>query len=802
MSDIKRVRFFDGEFLVADDFSTDQDYHRQMRYRHNKDFHTWGIVNGLDVIFSPNDKFVTISPGMAVDKKGQEMVLLGSGTVDFDTEDYVGNSSYYITINWNEAEVEQDENGNAKRYDETPVIAASTSAPVDPDIFLILALVTLNVDKTINSIDSSGRTVSAIDIGNDSVTSAKIAEADGTSSQLTDSGSGVKTGHIQDEAVTEAKLAAALAAKLVTNGDTHRHSSGDGAQISHGSLNMDDGSNPHGVAMSQLTDLNANNGNITNLATPTTITHAANKSYVDGKTGGTISSTSNLTSVTPSHTRQVNASLSSTAGGLRSQVNAGNASNATGSYSQINASYSSDASNLYSQVNASYNCNASGAESQVNAGYNSTASASFSQVNTSYNSFASNNYSQVNTSLSSTANGDRAQINSSKDSTATHECSQVNASDGATAGGEESQINASNSSTTNGLFSQINASDASGTGPSGSFSQVNASFNGTALSSYSQVNASTDSSASGEKSQINASDNCTATGDKSQVNASEQSSAAGERSQVNASYRCEINHLYAQIHTSRGVASPTNYSVCGGYSGAGSPTASTSNRKWQISSMYGHMWISGTLSQSYNFTDYGEYFENLKKGEIEPGVLIALEGAKVRPAKKDEDFIGVVSATAGIRLGDTPFCWKGRYLVDEWGRQVFEEIKDPDWKPKKAPDKKWKPKKGQTEADRPMIEVETEKDRPTIRVQKENPDYDPEKEQKPRSERTDEWTLVGLLGQVFVRCDKTVKPGDYVKSDNKSIGTKADEKTKMRAMKVTKAFNAKQGYAIVYCLLN
>ncbi len=116
------------------------------------------------------------------------------------------------------------------------------------------------------------------------------------------------------------------------------------------------------------------------------------------------------------------------------------------------------------------------------------------------------------------------------------------------------------------------------------------------------------------------------------------------------------------------------------------------------------------------------------------------------------------------------------------------------------PDEKWSPGEGETEADRPKTAVETEEDRPTIRVQKENPGYDPKKKQEPRSERPKEWTLVGLLGQVYVRCDGTIKPGDFVKSKNKGIGTKSDNKTKLRAMKVTKEFDGT--YSIVYCLIN
>jgi hypothetical protein len=43
-------------------------------------------------------------------------------------------------------------------------------------------------------------------VANDEVTSVKLKEADGTSGQNTNSGSGVKTGHIQNGAVTNAKI--------------------------------------------------------------------------------------------------------------------------------------------------------------------------------------------------------------------------------------------------------------------------------------------------------------------------------------------------------------------------------------------------------------------------------------------------------------------------------------------------------------------------------------------------------------------------------------------------------------------
>lgn len=320
--------------------------------------------------------------------------------------------------------------------------------------------------------------------------------------------------------------------------------------------------------------------------------------------------------------------------------------------------------------------------------------------------------------------------------------------------------------------------------------QVNASQNSTASGVRSQVNASSDSTASEKQSQVNASINSTASGNPSQVNASQDSAASGAYSQINASRGsnatqrcsvviasgsfdergCDVDAENAVVIASDYVINEEPHSVAGGHQPDSYQQKSTANRKWHIYSQTGDIQIAGQLTPGHAFTDFAELFPNLTQQEQGYGLLQTIDGFGVRPAQEGERVIGVTSATAGVILGDTPFSWQGRWLKNEWGAYIYETI----------------------------IDEETGEE---ITYPKENPEWNPELEQVSRLKRPDEWTVVGLVGQVYVRLKEDVQPMDFVKAWQNGVGQKSLEPTNLQVMKITQEYDAEKGYKIGFCLL-
>ena len=70
---IKRLHYFNGQFLKEPDFTDEQTYHLEMRRRHQQHLHTPGIGWGLTVTAGTNK--VTVGPGMAIDALGREIIV-------------------------------------------------------------------------------------------------------------------------------------------------------------------------------------------------------------------------------------------------------------------------------------------------------------------------------------------------------------------------------------------------------------------------------------------------------------------------------------------------------------------------------------------------------------------------------------------------------------------------------------------------------------------------------------------------------------------------------------------------------
>ena len=73
--DLKRIEFFNGQRLTAQDLTDLQDANAQLRWLHNRSLHGWGIGIGYAVTGEASDTTVTIAPGYAIDCLGRELIL-------------------------------------------------------------------------------------------------------------------------------------------------------------------------------------------------------------------------------------------------------------------------------------------------------------------------------------------------------------------------------------------------------------------------------------------------------------------------------------------------------------------------------------------------------------------------------------------------------------------------------------------------------------------------------------------------------------------------------------------------------
>lgn len=75
----ERPRFFPGKLLTTEDLAQEQHYVREKQKLHNRTLHGFGVVSGLRV--SSQSGGITVSPGIALDCAGNEIVIEGPQTL-------------------------------------------------------------------------------------------------------------------------------------------------------------------------------------------------------------------------------------------------------------------------------------------------------------------------------------------------------------------------------------------------------------------------------------------------------------------------------------------------------------------------------------------------------------------------------------------------------------------------------------------------------------------------------------------------------------------------------------------------
>ncbi|MDR4959578.1 peptidase G2 autoproteolytic cleavage domain-containing protein [Bacillus sonorensis] len=244
------------------------------------------------------------------------------------------------------------------------------------------------------------------------------------------------------------------------------------------------------------------------------------------------------------------------------------------------------------------------------------------------------------------------------------------------------------------------------------------------------------------------------------------SSTEGSRSVVMGSNNSHVKGtglVSAMVLGSVNVINDKSYTTIWGFGSE----PSTANKRVEINAQAGSVRGIGAVESVSDLKDLAEYFESKDGSKIESGYLVTLDGDKIRKAQKGERVLGVISETAGVIMGGAAFYWNDRYLRNDFGGLIYE-----------------------------TVTVDGEK----YVVPKENPNYDPDLEYVPREER-DEWHIVGLIGQVFVRVDDTVQVGDYI-VPNDGIGTKSEDGSGLFVMRMHKEYDADKGYGVALVFIH
>jgi len=163
---LKRVHYFDHQFLKVHDFQAEQNYHLEMRRLHNRLLHGWGVVDGLEVK-QKGKRDITIEPGMAMDSQGREILV--SSPVTCKLVSVESNTHVFIALGYQETWEESDHYSSGGIEDYTRVTESlkieEMKEPLRDGSLITLARVHLNENGHILNVETDVRSLVASRLG-------------------------------------------------------------------------------------------------------------------------------------------------------------------------------------------------------------------------------------------------------------------------------------------------------------------------------------------------------------------------------------------------------------------------------------------------------------------------------------------------------------------------------------------------------------------------------------------------------------------------------------------------------------
>jgi hypothetical protein len=165
---IKRLHYFNGQFLEESDFNDEQAYHLDRQRRHNRLLHTPGIAEGLTVTGNAGAGEVNVGMGTALDGQGRMLVLANGQNLVLNN---VAGQTVFVVLSYEEVGTDPATVGNqgeATRWEERPKLelVAQGSAPPE-STHIRLARVVVTGGGTVSSIDTTVRRSAGVRVGSE-----------------------------------------------------------------------------------------------------------------------------------------------------------------------------------------------------------------------------------------------------------------------------------------------------------------------------------------------------------------------------------------------------------------------------------------------------------------------------------------------------------------------------------------------------------------------------------------------------------------------------------------------------------